>query len=414
MDEEIKKEKAVDSTKKPKKKHTSLVVSIIIIILAIICGIVLGVLYVLKFSKTEIDLAKYVTIEFEGYEGYASFDEDDLIIDEKGLKKVLEDKKLAQKFAEKLIDKATVKENEALENGDEIEVKFKISESWLKENKIKLASDTIKIKVKDLEEASSVDLFKDLEFSYSGISPDLTLSLTNNSEDNFIKNKVTFTMEKDKDTKSSYSLYDIANGDKITVTATYSESDLESAGYVVAKDEYTFTVKGQAEYVTDAKDITTDIKDSISKDMLSKSKSIADSSNYDLTYAYHEDFSDISHYDYTLSHADPELVKMYIAVNNDMEDIGWYDSRNIVYGVYKVTFTDSSTSKTYDYYIPIYAENIAIDDDGLYSGTNYYYYEFYNGSYTTSDGSDYHKSSDEVYNAISNKAGEDYKVSEIK
>ena len=142
--------KTAPKAEKPKKKKkVGFIVSIIIIILAIIAGAVGGAVYAIMFARTEVDLAKYVTIEFEGFEGYASFDEDDLVVDQKGLKKLLEDKKLASKLEEKLLDKAEVKENESVKNGDEIEVKFKVSEEWLKENKIKFTSDTIKLKVKD-------------------------------------------------------------------------------------------------------------------------------------------------------------------------------------------------------------------------------------------------------------------------
>ncbi|MBR2290074.1 MAG: hypothetical protein IJ867_05700 [Clostridia bacterium] len=406
----------VKQEKPKKKKKAGLIASIIIILLAIIAGAVGGAVYAIVFAKTEVDLAKYVSIEFSGYEGYASFDEEDLVIDQKGLKKLLDSKKTAQKLAEKLLAKVQMSENENVKNGDKIEVKFKVSEDWLKENKIKLASNTIKIEVKDLEEPNSIDLFEGLEFSYSGISPNLTVSLKNTSSDNFVKNKVTYTMEKDgdEDSSSSYSLYNVANGDKIIVSATYSQSDLESAGYAVAEDEYSFTVKDQASYVEKADEITSDIQKTLEEKMLEKVKSIAKNSTYAVTSAYHEDFSDAEHYDYNLTNADPELVKMYIAVNKDMEDIGWYDSRNLVYGIYKVTFTDTTTSKTYDYYIATYVEDLVTDEDGLYTGKTYYYNEYYNGSYTPADDSDYHRSSDEVYKAIEESTKEDYTLSEVK
>ena len=325
------------------------------------------------------------------------------------MKKALDDKKLASKLAEKLMDKATVKDNEELKNGDVIEVKFKVSESWLKENKIKLASDTIKLTVKDLEETNAVDLFEDLEFSYSGISPDLTVSLKNNSSDSFIK-KVTYTMETSSSSPTSYSLYDVANGDKITVKATYSQSDLESAGYTVAKDEYTFTVEGQAEYIADSDDFSDDIKSTVEAKLLDKAKSIANSSNYDVTYAYHEDFSDISHYDYNFTHTDPTLEKMYIAINKDMNNIGWYDSRNIVFAIYKSTYTDTTTSKTYDFFIPVYVDDLVADSEGLYTGKTYYYDEYYSYNYE----SESYKTVDGVYKIFDENTKDDYSVTEVK
>lgn len=393
-----------------KKKKIGLIVSIIIILLLAVGGAVGGAIYAKTFAKTEIDLSKYVSMDFEGYEGYASFDEDDLVIDQKGLKKLLDSKKLARKLEEKLLAKVEVEENEAVENGDEIEVKFKVSEDWLKENKIKLKSTTLKFKVKGLDEPDSIDLFEDLEFSYSGISPDLTLNMNNNSKDDFIKYSVTFVMEKDKDNTGYYSLYDIANGDKITVKATYDQSALANAGYTVKKDTYTFTVEGQPEYITSNEDVTAEIKSAIEKKLLEQAKTIAGNSNYDVTYAYPDDFSNASYYSWNFTHTDPTLVKMYIAVNKTLDNVGWSDYTNIIYAIYKSTYTDTNTSKTYDYYIPVYIGDVVIDSDGLYTGKTYYCSEYY--SYNDKDTA--HKSADEVYKVFESDKKEIYTITEVK
>lgn len=408
--ETTKVEQNTSTTNPPKKKKNGLLISIIIIIIAVICGAVGGAIYATCFSKTEIDLSKYVSVEFKGYEGYASFTEDDLVIDQKGLKNILDSKSLANKLEEKLLKKATVKENSSLKNGDEIEVKFKVSDSWLSENKIKLASDTIKIKVKDLEEPNSVDLFKDLEFSYSGISPDLTLSLKNNSKDEFIQYKVTFTMEKGKNDKSSYSLYDVANGDEIKVTATYNQEDLEKAGYIVKEKEYTFTVKDQAEYVKDVDSFTGKIKETVSAKLLEKAKNVADGSQYDVTSIYHEDFGDINHYDYNFTHTTPELSKMYVALNKDMSNVSWSDSNNIIYAIYKTVFTDSTTSKTYDLYIIVNVDDIVINGEELYTDKTYYYEELYDYGYDKN----YHKSLDEASKIVKQDSEKSYNLNEVK
>jgi len=395
---------------KTKKKKIGWIVSIIIIILAIAGGAIGGAIFAKTFTRTEVDLSKYVTIEFDGYEGYASFDEEDLVVDQKGLKKLLDDKKLAKKLEEKLLAKAEVKENEALENGDVIEVKFKVSEDWLKENKIQLTSTTLKLKVKGLSEPDDVDLFEDLEFTYSGISPDLSVTLNNNSKDNFIKYNVTFQMAKDKDNSSYYYLYDIANGDKITVTATYDEKDLQNAGYTVSKKEYTFTVEGQPEYIMDDADFTSKVKESVEKKLLEQAKKSAADLNYDVTYAYREDFGDANYYDWNFTHTDPTLAKMYIAINKDQENVGWYDYRNIVFAIYKVTFTDTKTSKTYDYYLPVYTYDIIFDSDGLYTGTTY----SYNKYYSSSDEYAFHKTADAVYQVFEDTNAAEYKIVEVK
>lgn len=399
-----------EENKTKKKKKTGLIVSIVIILLAIIAGSVGGVLYSTLLKKTTVDLSKYISIEFEGYEGYASFNEEDLVFDQKELKKVLDSKKLAEKLEQKLLAKVEISNNEKLSNGDEIEIKFKISEDWLEENKIELASDTIKIKVKDLEETDSIDLFEDLEFTYSGISPDLSIELKNNSKDDFIKNYVTYSMERDKETTGYSYLYGIANGDKITVKASYDQTALESAGYRVKEDKYTFTVEKQAAYISDAKEITDDIQKKIEPKLLEKAKSVANNSDFDVASIYHEDFSDSSHYDYKFTHTDPQLEKMYIAIHKNPDNISWSDSRNIIYAIYKTVFTDTTTSKTYNFYITVKVEDLVATDKKLYEDKTYYYEEF------IVYGVDkvYKKSVDETYKIIEKETKETYTLTEVK
>ena len=101
---------------------------------------------------------------------------------------------------------------------------------------------------------------------------------------------------------------------------------------------------------------------------------------------------------------------MLVGIERVCSPTAWYDATNIVYAVYKSTFTDTNTSKTYDYYIPVYVEDIIVDDDGLYSGTTYYYGKYY--SYNDEDTA--HKSADEVYKVFENDKKDKYTITEIK
>lgn len=404
-----KKEKTPEEKKKSKKRA---IISIVIVIIAIVVGVVLGVVYALFFSRIKIDLTKYVSLNTEGaYNGFAEFTTDDLVIDEKGLKKALDSKKLAEKLEKRLLNKAEVTENSDVKNGDEIEVKFKVSEDFQKENKIKINSEKIKIKVSDLEDPNELDLFKDIEISYSGISPNLTANLKNNSDNEFIKYDVKYTIQKaGSSNSSSYSLNNIANGDELKVTATYSDDELKKAGYVVKETEKTYKVENEAKYVTTADDLTDDVKNTIKDKLLTKAKSIANSSNSDVYYAYSSDFTSYS-WDYNFTHTDPELVKLVLAVNTSDDSYNY--THNTIYAIYKSTYTDTSTSKTYDYYIAVDVDNIAVDKDGLYSSTNYYYEEFNNYSYTPSTGKSENTSLDELYNSIKDKTGTTMSLTEI-
>lgn len=396
-------DKSNENTPKKKKKNIKLIISIVLIVLAIIAGIVGAIVYCLVFTKTEIDLSKYISIEFEGYEGFVEVDESDINIDAKALKKAVDDSAISKKLLSKIEDTIEVEDNEELKNGDEVTVKVKLKESFLKENKLTLKSDTIKIKVEGLEETESVNLFEDLDFEFSGVSPNLTLSIKNNSTDNFIKT-VTYTMETEDGNSSYYNtLYELANGDKITLTASYKDSDLETSGYFVEKDTYEYTIEGQPEYIDSSDKMTKEVLDSLKTKFESEVKKSANSRSFSAVSAIKDniDYSD----NFTAS--DPTFVSCYLL--SEKNSSSYSSSRNKVYAIYKVTFTSTVNSATYDYYYTVYTSNVAYDSEGLYTGLSYYY------SVSSEYGSSsYAQSAEDAYDYFIDSQKSSFDISEIK
>ena len=369
-----------------KKKKNGLMISVIVIIISAVIGAVGAVIYCFGFSRTEIDLSKYVSIEFEGYEGYATVDESDIVIDQKALKKELDDSKLAKKLVTKIENKLKLDNTENLKNGDEV----------------KLKSENFTIKVEGLEETEEIDLFENLEFSTSGISPNLSLSVKNTSKDSFVKT-VSYTMEDENGKTSSYSLYNLSNGDKITVTASYTDSNLKASGYSVKSDTYEYTIKDAPEYILKKDQITEEVHNSITEAMKKEANSRVSSSGYTAVSSVTDD--EISYSD-TFTPSELELVNMYLVAQkkSDSND----STYNKIYGIFKTTIS-SSTGASYDYYITVYVNNVATDKDGLYNSTKYYY-----TASSVYGSSEYAKSSDDAYNYFIKEYEKDYDVITIK
>ncbi len=392
--EDVKEEQKVESTvevdKKPKKSKKGLIISIIIILVIIIACAIAGFVYATFFSAKEIDLSKYISFETSGnYNGYASFDEYDLTVDKKGLRKIIDDRKTVNKLEERILEKSEVETNENVKNGDKIKVTIKISDDWLKEYKIKLKSKSFEITVKDLEEAEVIDLFKDVELEFSGISPNLSVSINNTSANSFIKYDVYYTMSVENGQSDLVTLSKIRNGDKITVKAKFDESDLRQYGYAVNETEHTYTVEGQNEYLKDASQLSQETKDSIAPEALEEAKSDCEYRSYSVASVYSLG------YNYNLRAGDPELQKVLVA---STDKTGYsYDKNNIFY-IYKVTYTELNSQATYDYYLVESDSDIVVSSEGV-DVDDIYFSEFSNYSKFYYD-NEAHKGLDSTINAI--------------
>ena len=135
-----------ENVKKSKKGLKIKLILLFILLLAIVGGICY-----IRFAPKTIDLTKYIEISYDGYEGNAkataSLNEDEI-------KKIIKDKDIAEELIDEL--KIEIKNNSKLSNGDEIEINLKISDDFLKENKLKLKDSTYKVKVEGLDQVSRI------------------------------------------------------------------------------------------------------------------------------------------------------------------------------------------------------------------------------------------------------------------
>lgn len=123
---------------------------------------------------------------------------------------------------------------EELSNGDKIPLLLEVDNEIAKEYGVvfKLRSETTT--VSGLKPSVQLDLFADLVITYEGYSPDAYVRIESKSENEFIKNYVSYSVSNN---------YDIEEGDTFTVEAYYSYSAAEEQGYIIKESskEYTAT-----------------------------------------------------------------------------------------------------------------------------------------------------------------------------
>lgn len=208
-----------------------------------------------------VDVSDYVKVEFSGYnnEGIATMSINDDALNEMlaSLKEEYEDEVFHPvvindedyiKFRQGL--SFTASQDTGLSNGDKIKVTVDYDEQLAKRFKLDVTGNTCECTVSGLENVERLtldDVFADLDVSFSGISPGITVELRNMSIHPFIKDMVFEVV----DPKEAYS-----DGDIVTVRASYTDEMCEATGCVVEKpsEECTreYLASSDQKYVTDA------------------------------------------------------------------------------------------------------------------------------------------------------------------
>lgn len=240
-------------------------VFIVILMLILILGAAAVVRAVLPYEV--IDLGDYFTIEYGGYntKGTAKAVLDERAVDElmisikEGHEKRLINLASTQpedyvKFRSSL--SANVTPSEGLSNGSNITLTCHYDEELAKKLKIDVETVTKEITVSSLIRAtviSNEQLFQDVEVTFQGVSPKLTIGVVNHSEHPFIKNVIYDIIEP----KDYY-----AQGDEVELIALFDENKAFEMQYVVdenASCTNSYIASGSASYVDNFADISQDI-----------------------------------------------------------------------------------------------------------------------------------------------------------
>ena len=258
---------------------------------AIIVGVAVGLILLVLASffalfprKTKLDLDKYVTVSFEGYDGYGKamvqFDKDAYL---KDYKKKIKFKKsgnflqdsLTQNYgAEELlydfyIDGRWVIEGASdgkLKNGDKVKFAWKLDQEELEENfKLKLSSKGEELDVQGLKDVKLFDAFQNLDIKFTGISPDGSVEWKGTGDMDGSKGYY-FTVEPAMDLK---------NGDKvkIKIEPENPEALIQKYGMAPKEMEKEITVEGLPSYVDKAEAVSESLLQDMQKELTDKIQS---------------------------------------------------------------------------------------------------------------------------------------------
>ena len=258
---------------------------------AIIVGVAVGLILLVLASffalfprKTKLDLDKYVTVSFDGYDGYGKamvqFDKDAYLKDYKKkikLKKsgnFLQDSLTQNYGAEELlydfyIDGRWVIEGATdgkLKNGDKVKFAWKLNQEELEENfKLKLSSKGQELDVQGLKDVKLFDAFQNLDIKFTGISPDGSVEWKGTGDMDGSKGYY-FTVEPSMDLK---------NGDKvkIKIEPKNPEALIQKYGMAPKEMEKEITVEGLPSYVDKAEDVSESLLQDMQKELTDKIQS---------------------------------------------------------------------------------------------------------------------------------------------
>lgn len=281
-----------DAKAKGRKSLAPVVIGIVAVIAAVaIIAVVTGVSMTTGKKRT-VNLSDYITISFEGYDGYgvASYEfngdqfskdySDKLTIDSKSLKKAVENAGDAADEIEELVEwygsyddivealsgedltelityvcQGTLSSAEELHNGDEITYTWSLSENDLNAMKdmfgYTFVAGDVSAVVDGLEEVSTFDPFDGVEISFSGSAPDGSAELLSKGSDVACAD-LTYSL----DVTSG-----LSNGDTVTVTINDPHNNdwvtalVTEYGKAPSQTTKEYTVEGLTKYASSLSEI---------------------------------------------------------------------------------------------------------------------------------------------------------------
>lgn len=320
-------------------------ISVMVLLLAIVLG---------GCGKQKVDITQFIDVRFSGIDGKAVAT---VKFDFPALEEVLtfgkDDITPAEAAAIIALEASMECEadiSEGLSNGDSIKISIFWDKEAAKKCGVVFTGNEMTIEVTGLKEAEEIDIFADMEITYSGIAPEGTVKIA--AED---FNVIRFIVTPDSH---------LRNGDTITVTAEADWEKFEEKGYIVTNREKTFTVEGLDEYVCEysqfGEDILTEM-DGAARELISER--LADSYNYEKLMHPNEWIWDTVIVD-EIVEVKQELSWLLYMRDDPEDKWNWMDAKNRIYILYTVTAKDNLNPDGKVAYIAVHFSDIIIKSTG--------------------------------------------------
>lgn len=212
-----------------------------LIIMGIVAAVIIAIVAVVLIitAPTKIVLDDYITVEIEGYDGIGranlNWDGERMLVD---MCKDLDEAEakqlaLAMMLGQKL--DLELDRDEELFNGETVNLILTFDEAFFDMYNLKIELKKTEFAVEGLKESTIINPFDYLKITYEGFTPYASLTLENIATDEYLKNNLHFYASES---------YDLAEGDKFTVTVSFSEYDAQQNGFIISTKEKEYTATG--------------------------------------------------------------------------------------------------------------------------------------------------------------------------
>lgn len=351
-------------------------------------GVIAVIVVALFIRSQKFDVWDYVTISYEGANGYASPDftlnKDKLY---KGLmgKSTDSDKSYNVKMLIASIDITT--EAEDVSNGDKYKVTIGFDKKYEDAVGISMGSGSRKIKASGIQKGTAISLFDNVDVMFAGISPEATVNISNNWEDEYLSG-LTFTADKTTEIKF---------GDSVNVTCDVTYEDIARHGYLAEKLEQSYDADKLPSFATNVSQIDSKVIEQVKKEVLETIVSETSVNTFHMLYKATKDVSFLYHVNNETC-TDSKVTGVYFLSGNGQQT----DANNYIYVFASAVISDSEDSRTV--YFAFSYSNTYLNVDGTFDMNH----DNENKRYICSD--DYEALYEECVGSRSNS----YSINEIK
>ena len=238
----------IDRTKNTAEKMVKDRSSYIVVAAVMVCFVIVLAAWIM--GKKHIDPQNYITVTYNGINGYASAE---CSVDSEKLYKTLAGKEVNmekltayRKFADSL--EAHIEKSD-ISNGDKLTVYVEYDTQAAADSGVMVAGSSYNIRAKGIGNGTKIDLFSNVEVVFAGISPEAYVVINNKWDDEYLS---ALEFVPDKHTG-------ISKDDVICVKCSADEAELGRHGYAVSSISMSYTADRLGSYADDVNELDKDV-----------------------------------------------------------------------------------------------------------------------------------------------------------
>lgn len=303
------------------------------VIFALLLVVIIAIIVFTVNSLGKYDVSQYVTVSFEGLEGFAK---PAVQIDKEGLyAKLTENEKDAamEEYIREFVDSigVTFSKESGLSNGDSVKVTVTYDKDLAKKAKRSLKKTSFSKKVSGLEQGQNIDIFENVDVMIAGVSPEAYATVSNKWSDEFL-NTVTFSLS---------NANGLSQGDVVVVQCNTTLDEFMEHGFTVSNMTKEYKVDQVNSYVSSVDDLDKSLLTTIRDEALDTIKSETESLSFRMLYKATQDSTYLFEYN-TETVKSSELVKAYFLKKKENVATG---SNNYIYLLMKAQISNGDATE---------------------------------------------------------------------